>query len=220
MRLNKFLADNTNLSRRKADNAIENGRVKVGGVVAALGTTVEEKDTVHLDGELVMPTKSKVTTVLLNKPVGYVCSRNGQGSPTIYELLPKMYDNLNIAGRLDKDSSGLVLLTNDGILLNELTHPSNNKEKIYTVRLDKLIEPSDRSKLLKGVDIGDERPSKFKRLNKISDAFYEIVLEEGRNRQIRRTFEALGFTVKSLHREQLGQYKLEKLKPKEYIIIT
>ncbi len=219
MRLNKYIADNSDLSRRKADSAIENGRVKVNDSVAKLGTAVTEDDLVFLDGNLLKKTEQKIISILLNKPVGYVCSKNGQGSPTVYDLLPAEYDNLNIAGRLDKDSSGLVILTNDGKLLNELTHPSNNKEKIYFVSLDKQISPNDRNCLLTGVDIEDERPSKFKFIKNISENSYEIVLEEGRNRQIRRTFEALDFKVIKLHREQIGKYKLSKLKPKEFVVI-
>jgi 23S rRNA pseudouridine2605 synthase len=220
MRLNKFLAENTELSRRKADNAIENGRVKINGTVATLGQAVNEVDAVSLDGNLVAVKQTKESvTLLLHKPIGYVCSKNGQGSKTVYDLLPEEYKQLNIAGRLDKDSSGLVLLTNDGTLLNEVTHPSSKKEKIYEVIIDKEIDSAHRKLLLNGTDIGDERPSKFKFLKKISGTTYEVVIEEGRNRQIRRTFEALDYKIIKLHREQIGKYKLEKLKPKEYIII-
>ena len=220
MRLNKYLADNTDLSRRKADTAIENGRVKINGVVAELGTILQPGDTVLLDGAYVGSSKSdKKVTILLNKPVGYVCSKNGQGSPTIYELIDEEYIDLNIAGRLDKDSSGLVVLTSDGQLLQDLTHPSNNKEKIYKVIIDREILPDDRIKLIKGVDIGDDRPSKFKNIKKISENTYEVVMEEGRNRQIRRSFEALKYEVTDLHREQLGRYRLGKLQEKEIVVL-
>jgi pseudouridine synthase len=220
MRLNKYLADNTELSRRKADTAIENGRVKVNGDVAMLGTVVAAGDTIYLDGQPVESTNDgNQVTILLNKPVGYVCSKNGQGSPTVYELLPDDYQGLNIAGRLDKDSSGLVILTNDGVLLNELTHPSSNKEKIYRVTIDRELTPDDIAKPVKGVDIGDERPSKFKNLKKIDCLTYEVVMEEGRNRQIRRSFEAVNYKVTQLHREQLGRYRLGKLKEKEFIVL-
>lgn len=220
MRLNKYLADNTDLSRRKADSAIENGRIKINGAVAELGTIVQPGDTVLLDGAYVGSHKSdKKVTILLNKPVGYVCSKNGQGSPTIYELIDDEYKDLNIAGRLDKDSSGLVVLTSDGKLLQELTHPSNNKEKIYRVTLDRELTPDERTKLIKGVDIGDDRPSRFKNIKKIDGLAYEVVLEEGRNRQIRRSFEAINYQVTQLHREQLGRYRLGKLQEKEILIL-
>lgn len=219
MRLNKFLAEHTELSRRNADVAIANGRVRVNGKPAILGLPVEETDVVELDGQVLLKAAPKIVTILLHKPAGYVCSKNGQGSKTVYDLLPKAYENLNIAGRLDKDSSGLVVMTNDGSLLNELTHPSNNKEKSYIVSIDKMLWPEDQKKLLSGTDIGDERPSKFKRLRKQSEKTYEIILEEGRNRQIRRAFESLGYQVTKLHREQLGRFRLGKLKEKEKIIL-
>jgi pseudouridine synthase len=219
MRLNKFLAEHTDLSRRSADTAIANGRIRVNGKPATLGLPVGETDTIELDGQAITSNSPKIVTILLHKPAGYVCSKNGQGSKTVYDLLPKAYEGLNIAGRLDKDSSGLVVMTNDGSLLNELTHPSNNKEKAYIVSIDKTLWPEDQKKLLSGTDIGDERPSKFKRMKKQSDKTYEIVLGEGRNRQIRRAFESLGYTVTKLHREQLGRFRLGKLKEKEKIIL-
>jgi len=218
MRLNKFLAENTALSRRKADTAIENGRVKINQEIATLGAKVNENDFVLLDGLPVEVNRGKSVTVLLNKPVGYVCSRNGQGSRTVYDLLPEKYYSLNIAGRLDKDSSGLVVLTNNGALLNELTHPGNTKEKVYTVTVDKTITPKDRNSLLSGVDIGDKRKSSFKFLKNVSRTTYEVVLEEGRNRQIRRSFAALGYEVATLHREKIGKFQLGKIKPKEFLI--
>ncbi len=219
MRLNKFLADSTEFSRRKADIAIENGRIAINGQKAILGTTVEPGDKVSIDGMEIKQKEIKIITVLLNKPAGYVCSRDGQGSKTVYDLLPKSYEHLNIAGRLDKDSSGLVVLTNDGKLLHELTHPSSDKEKIYKVTIDKTLWPEDRNKLLTGVDIEDDRPSKLKRIKKLSDKTYEVVLTEGRNRQIRRTFETLGYKVIQLNREQLGRFRLGKIKEKEKVIL-
>jgi pseudouridine synthase len=219
MRLNKYLAETTELSRRSADTAIANGRVRINGQVGRMGMQVSDTDIVELDGKKVTYNSTKTVTVLLHKPVGYVSSKNGQGSKTVYDLLPKSYEQLNIAGRLDKDSSGLVVLTNDGTLLHELTHPSNNKEKKYIVTIDKNLWPEDQKMLLKGVDIGDERPSKFTRMRKQSENTYEIVLGEGRNRQIRRAFESLGYQVTRLHREKLGRFRLGNLKETEKIIL-
>lgn len=222
MRLNKYLAENTDLSRRKSDVEISNGHVKVNGTVATLGTTVTpDKDTVELNGITIEPKSDKnFTTIILNKPVGYVCSKNGQGSPTIYELLPSEHRNLNIAGRLDKDSSGLVVLTNDGNLLNELTHPSNNKEKIYKVNTDRDLTETEMSELTTGVDIGDSRLSLFKNITRIAPKNYRIILEEGRNRQIRRTLEALKLKTVSLQRLELGIFKLNDLNESKFRIIT
>jgi 23S rRNA pseudouridine2605 synthase len=220
MRINRWLAIHSSLSRRKADEAIANGRVKVNGNVLAVGDPVEDPDRqqIELDGKLLQPNRDKGTVVLLNKPTGYVCSHNGQGAPTVYDLLPKKYKNFNIAGRLDKVSSGLVLLTNNGALLYELTHPSKNKTKIYTVTLNRLLTPNDYQKLRKGVDISDKRLSTFS-LKHLSLKSYEVSLNEGRNRQIRRTFEALGYTVTALHRESLGEYRLPRIQYGDFIVL-
>lgn len=140
MRLNKFIAQATGLSRRAADMAIEQGRVAINGQKADLGQEVDPSDVVALDKRAITPAVKSIT-IMLNKPVGYVCSRNGQGSKTVYDLLPPEYHQLKPVGRLDKDSSGLLLLTNDGDLAYELTHPSKQKTKVYEVALDKLLEP-------------------------------------------------------------------------------
>jgi len=222
MRLNKFLSSHTDLSRRGADSAIQNGRVTLNGQTAELGVKLTDDDVVALDGQNIVATTQKPVTLLLNKPVGYVCSKDGQGSPTVYDLIPEKHHNLNIAGRLDKDSSGLVVMTSDGDLLNELTHPSNNKEKVYEVTVDRELTESELSKLIKGVDIGDERPSKFKSIKKLQrhhsstsnpqSSTYEVVLTEGRNRQIRRSFESLGASVIKLARNSIDHYNLNSLK--------
>lgn len=209
MRLNKYLSTYTDLSRRKADEVIAQGHVSVDGVVATVGNDVKPTSVVSLNGVEIIPTKEEPYVVLVNKPVGYVCSKDGQGSPSVYELVEQKDRNLNIAGRLDKDSSGLVILTNDGKLLNKLTHPSFNKEKVYEVELDKEL-PTKHVIMLtsEGVDIGDKRRSTFKSLESAGDKTYRVVLTEGRNRQIRRSFDALGYSVRKLHRTAIGEYSL------------
>lgn len=220
MRINQWLATHSNLSRRKADEAIAHGRVKINGKVLATGEAVTNPDSqrIELDDRVLEPHSKKNTIILLHKPVGYICSRDGQGAPTVYDLIPRDYANLNIAGRLDKDSSGLVLLTNNGVLLNELTHPSNNKSKVYTVTLNRVFASEDNNKLREGVDIGDSRPSSFS-LKHISHNSYEVILEEGRNRQIRRTFDALGYRVTALRRESLGEYRLSRIESGDFVIL-
>lgn len=219
MRLNKFLAEHTRLSRRKADEAIEAGRVYVNEAVASIGMDVTSEDLVTLDGNVIAGgAVSERRVLLFNKPFGYVCSRDGQGSPTIYELLPQEYHHLNIAGRLDKDSCGLVVLTNDGELINELTHPSNDKEKIYLIRINEPLTETDIRKLKEGVDIGDDRPSMFSEITPEND-IYRVVLQEGRNRQVRRSIEALGKRVVHLQRIALGPYELGHLDEKSFAII-
>lgn len=218
MRINKFIAQNSHLSRRQADEAIKAARVTINSKTALIGDSVTDNDVVTLDNKILSENLEKLT-ILLNKPVGYVCSRNGQGNPTVYDLLPKKYHNLNIAGRLDKDSSGLVILTSDGELLYELTHPSKNKEKVYEVQLDKQLTREDLQKLNQGVDIGDKRPSVFKSIKLIGDKKYQVILEEGRNRQIRRTLEKLDKRTIKLHRTQLGTYDCTDLRDGAFRIV-
>lgn len=199
---------------------IEDGKVIVNRRPAHVGMDINEEDVVVIDGHRLLPIKREAITVLLNKPVGYVCSRDGQGSPTVYDLLQNRMQHLNIAGRLDKDSSGLVVLTDDGNLLQELTHPSNNKEKIYEVALDEPLKKADLDRVRTGVDIGDTRVSRLKVepcKNKEHPNCYSITLTEGRNRQIRRTFEALRYTVLQLHRTHLSNFSLGDLPSGEFL---
>jgi len=209
MRLNKYIAASSSLSRRKADEAIVAGRVTINGVTAEQGQVINANDMVALDGHTIAPA-STTTTVILNKPRGYVVSRYGQGSKTIYDLLPHEYQQLNPVGRLDKDSSGLLLLTNDGALTQELTHPSRQKLKMYEVSLDKPLQPLHRQMVSDHGLMLEDGLSKLQleRRNEDSDQAWVVTMHEGRNRQIRRTFTALGYTVQTLHRTQFGPYKL------------
>lgn len=215
MRLNRYIAQYSGISRRKADTLIEQKRVVVNREVANLGTQVNDSDSVIIDGIKLLPVKRETKVVLLNKPIGYVCSQDGQGAPTVYDLLQNNMKGLKIAGRLDKDSSGLVILTNDGQLLNQLTHPSNDNEKVYQVTLSKPLMDGAIASFAKGVDIGDERVSKLEVLP-IKNLTYEVRIHEGRNRQIRRSFEAMGYNVIGLHRTNLGPYSLSDLSPKQF----
>jgi pseudouridine synthase len=222
MRINKWLAFHTDLSRRKADEAVANGRVRINSSVAKIGDTVNDGDTLTLDGKDVLSTESYLT-IMLNKPLGIVCSTVGQGSKTIYDIIPSKYHHLKPVGRLDKYTTGLLLMTNDGTLLNDLTHPSKNKEKIYFVELHKPLTDAAMTHLKRGVDIGDEKQSYIRVSAKFdveSDAVYTVKLNEGRNRQIRRTFDALGYDVIRLHRSEFADYKLGKLEKGAIVAIT
>jgi 23S rRNA pseudouridine2605 synthase len=216
MRINKFVASATGLSRRAADVAIEQGRVKINGLVPSTGQAVAETDSVQLDGQdISAPTEQ--TTIMLNKPVGYVCSRDGQGSRTIYDLLPTEYHKLKPIGRLDKDSSGLILLTNDGHLANELTHPRYAKDKIYEISLQRALSAESLSEIIHGVKLEDGLSHlQVRELPPIGKANYQITMQEGRNRQIRRTFFALGYTVLKLRRIKFGDYVLDHLRSGDY----
>jgi len=212
MRINKYLAKATGLSRRAADKIIAEGRVRVDGQTPEQGQDILGSEQVTIDGESISIVQD--VTIMMNKPVGFVCSRKGQGSRTIYELLPEKYQNLKSIGRLDKESSGLILLTSDGDLANELTHPSHAKQKRYLISLNKPLEPLHQQMVS---DVGimlEDGPSKLI-LHKSSDdrTDWEVVMSEGRNRQIRRTFESIGYKVVALHRTTFANYKLGELAP-------
>lgn len=216
MRINLFVARSTGMSRRAADKAIAEGRVTLNSGTPSAGHDVRPSDTVELDGRPIsLP--AATLTIMLNKPVGYVCSRDGQGSPTVYDLLPPELHRLKTVGRLDKDSSGLLLLTDDGDLANRLTHPRYSKEKVYEVTLDKPLSDPDLTRLEEGVRL-DDGPSKLKVRGGRGESI-TIVMSEGRNRQIRRTFAALGYEVMDLHRIQFGPYKLDTCPRGEHRII-
>ena len=145
IRLNKFLALQLGISRREADNLISTDTVTINGKPATLGTRLSPTDTVKVAGRDISSHAIKKVYIALNKPVGYVCSRRQQGhAPTIYSLLPRDLHHLKPVGRLDKDSSGLILLTNDGDFAHRMTHPSFRKTKIYKVRLNRPLEPRGR----------------------------------------------------------------------------
>jgi len=216
MRLNKYIAASTDLSRRKADEAIAAGRVTVNGQPAAQGQDIGNTDVVALDNRAITP-DVKTLTVMLNKPPGIVVSRDGQGAQTIYDILPPEYQHLNPVGRLDKYSSGLLLLTNDGALTQELTHPSRQKRKAYEVFLDKPLQPLHRQMINDhGLTLQDGLSKlQLERQTEGDDIAWIVTMHEGRNRQIRRTFEALGYRVTHLHRTQFGPYSLTNEKPGE-----
>src|SRR5581483_6391657 len=217
MRINKFLALATGMSRRAADSELAKGTVRVNGLPAALGQQVTATDVIAHNGRQ-LSINTHTTTILLNKPVGYVVSRNGQGSRTIYDLLPPKHHALKSIGRLDKDSSGLLLLTNAGQLAHTLTHPSSHKQKIYEITIDKPLQPLHRQMISDhGVRL-DDGISKFEleRLHEGDDRQWRVTMHEGRNRQIRRTFAALGYTVTKLHRTAFGQFILSDLPSGSY----
>lgn len=212
MRLNKYLAASTGLSRRSADQVISSGRVMVNGQIAALGQTVQAGDHVTLDKQPLTPAV-KNQTLLLNKPVGYVCSRDGQGSKTVYDLLPTDLHDCKPVGRLDKNSSGLLLMTTDGQLAYELTHPKFQKTKIYKIALNKPLEPLHHQMIVDhGIMLSDGLSQLgLERINQSDNSNWKVTMHEGRNRQIRRTFETLGYNIVKLHRTQFGSYVLGNL---------
>lgn len=219
IRLNKFLSTNYGISRREADELISAGKVLINGQKAVLGARIGKNDEVLLSGKEVL--ESKLRYFALNKPVGYVCSKKRQGdTPTIYELLPSELQSLKSVGRLDKDSSGIILLTNDGDFSFKMTHPSFHKTKIYEVELDRDLAPLHRQMIADfGINLQDG-VSKLGLERITGEKKWRVTMSEGRNRQIRRTFEAVGYKVVKLHRTTFGPYSLSSLKPGKYVEFT
>lgn len=214
-RLNKYLALHMGISRREADEHISRGHITIDGIPAQLGARVQEGETVAFKDKPVT-LKQHYTYLKLNKPRGYVCSRRQQGdTPTIYTLIPANYHSLKPVGRLDADSSGLLLLSDDGDFTFAMTHPKFYKQKTYHVTLDHALEPLHHQMINDyGVQLEDG-PSKLtlERLHEDNSKAWKVIMSEGRNRQIRRTFAALGYTVKTLHRTKFGAYTLDSLQP-------
>lgn len=229
IRLNKFLAERLGVSRREADELIDAGKVTVDDQKSRLGdritistTDSARRPVVHCNGKIV-PYDNEYLYIAFHKPVGYVCSRRAQGqTPTLYDLLPPKYRKLKTVGRLDKDSSGLILLTNDGDFAYQMTHPKFRKTKVYEVELDKPLEPLHQQMISDFGVMLDDGLSSFKVVrtgSETSQSQYTVILTEGRNRQIRRTFAALGYTVTRLHRTNFGKYEIDSLKPGKCVII-
>lgn len=210
MRINRFVAGATGLSRRKVDVLITAKRVTVNGQPALLGQEVSAADRIYLDRQQ-LHMAGPATTIILNKPPGYVVSRAAQGNKTIYALLPKKYALLKAVGRLDKASSGVLVLTDDGQLAHQLTHPRNQKQKIYEVKLRQPLSRRDELAIGRGIKLEDGVSRlQLMPLGKNRDS-WQVRLHEGRNRQIRRTFQALNYQVIKLHRTHFGQYSLDNL---------
>ena len=219
MRLNVYVAQQTGLSRRSSDALIASGKVRINDAPAQLGAKLNEGDHVTIkqsdsQNESVVSFGTPThTTIIMNKPTGYVCSRKGQGNRTVYDLLPDNLHNLKTVGRLDKDSSGLLVMTDDGQLNQTLTHPKHQKIKIYEIMLDKPLEPLHQQMISDfGIQL-DDGISQLQ-IGKIGDSaqHLRIIMSEGRNRQIRRTFASLGYEVSKLHRTHFGDYRLGQLK--------
>lgn len=222
LRLNKYLALQLGISRREADNLIALKKVTINGQIITLGARFKEGDKIVVDGK---PVKAgvKYEYVALNKPAGYVCSRKQQDdNPTIYDLLPASMHHLKTVGRLDIDTSGLILLSNDGDFTFHMTHPSFFKTKIYQVRLDHSLEPLHQQMISDhGINLEDGVSKlQLERLNDENDRKnWIITMHEGRNRQIRRTFGSLGYTIIKLHRTNFGNYSLGDIQPGKFKIV-
>jgi 23S rRNA pseudouridine2605 synthase len=203
VRLNRFLALAGVSSRRGAEEFIRHGRVTVNGELSTdLATQVAAADQVKVDGHVVRT--QKFVYLLLHKPADYLTTRSDERSrKTIYDLLPADLPNLAHVGRLDKESEGLLLLTNDGDLAFRITHPKFKLEKEYLVTLDREFQSEDSPKTKKGVYLSDGR-ARFDSIVKVNPRQVRVVLTQGIKRQVRRLFAAIGYKVKRLQRVRIG----------------
>lgn len=208
MRINKYISEAGKASRRGADKLVEAGRVTINGKRAAIGSQVEPGDEVRVDGNHIFVARNYVY-IALNKPVGITSTTEKGVKGNIVDLVNHSFRVFHI-GRLDKDSEGLILLTNDGDIVNEILRSENRHEKEYIVSVDRPINDEFLKNMSEGVNILDTKtlPCKVTQLSKYE---FNIVLTQGLNRQIRRMCEALGYNVYQLQRIRIMNIKLEKL---------
>lgn len=219
MRINKFLAEKGHCSRREADKLILEGRVRIGGKAAVLGDTVTAGQKVTLDGKSVGESPAKIY-IAFNKPAGVVCTTDTRIKDNIISFIGYP-ERIFPIGRLDKDSEGLILLTNDGDIVNKVLRAENEHQKEYHVRLEHPVSDEQLAKLLDGVTIFNPEKNenvivRAKSVTRISDAEAGVILTQGLNRQVRRMFEAVGSKVVKLRRVRIMHIKLGKLKPGYY----
>jgi 23S rRNA pseudouridine2605 synthase len=219
MRLNRFLASAGLGSRRGVEEIIQSGRVRLNGhVVTDLATQVGPEDSVKV-GSRVIRTQQALHAVL-HKPRGFLCTADDEkGRRTIFELLPERWPRVFHVGRLDRDSEGLMLLTNDGDLALRLTHPRYHVEKEYEVGLDQPFDPAHREKLRRGFHIPGGR-AKAEQVAEINPHLVRMVLRQGIKRQIRLMLYELGYEVVHLKRVRIGAIKLGHLRPGEWRLVT
>lgn len=220
VRLNKFMSDAGFCSRREADRLIEQGKVQVDGVTAQQGMKISQGQRVTVNGQSITR-ENEMILLVVNKPRGVVCTTDKRwGDQTIYDLLnyPKRVFSI---GRLDKDSDGLLLMTNNGDILNKIMRAGNYHEKEYLVTVDKEITPTFLKKMAEGVYLKElevkTRPCKVELAGKMQ---FRIILTQGLNRQIRRMCEALHYKVTRLQRVRIMNIQLGNLKPGEYRSVT
>lgn len=220
IRLNKYLAHAGVCSRRDADKLIEQGKVLVNGQIPTAGQQVSEADEIVVSGKKITGRK-KTVVLAFYKPVGVTCTEKDPHADKIISDLVKYPERVTYAGRLDKDSEGLLLLTNDGNLIQAMMRGSNRHEKEYIVRVDKEITPDFLSKMSKGVYL-KELDLKTRECKVVFNSKYtfNIVLTQGVNRQIRRMCEACGYQVKSLKRIRVMHVKLGDLKSGQYVELS
>ena len=222
MRINKFIAESGVASRRSADKLIMEGSVKINGKVCNLGDEVRVGvDTVSVQGRIINVAKT-YEYYIMNKPKGYICSaKDDKGRKTVLDLMPPTSRRVFPVGRLDYDTTGALILTNDGEFANMMMHPSNNIDKVYVAKIKGILSPSEQMQLKNGVVIDGFKTSKAKvKVKKIDKAnntsIVELTIHEGKNHQVKKMFEAIGFKVLKLKRESIAFLTLDGVKPGEY----
>lgn len=223
-RLQKIIANRGYCSRRKAEELIQNGKVKVNGeVITTLGVKVSEKDEIMIDGNVLANEQKEY--YLLYKPRGIITStKDEKNRKTVIDLIPTKA-RIYPVGRLDYDTSGILLLTNDGELTNALIHPKNEIDKVYVAKVKGLVTPVHLKALSNGIIIEGKKTSKGKSKlkkydKKTNTSIVELVIHEGINHQVKKMFEVLGYDVLKLKREQFGFLNLSGLKSGEYRRLT
>ena len=218
-RLNKYIASTGICSRRKADELITEGKVAVNGkIITELGFYVREKDKVSIEGKIAKPLKLEYYRFY--KPAGYITTNDDEkGRKTIYDILPPELNNMKPVGRLDKDSTGLLILTNDGELINQMTHPSIKVPKTYLVTINGKFTDAHAKEMFEGIEIVTDTDEKkiayaetFMIESSNNKSVVQVILYQGINRQIRKMFAKLGFEVEVLKRVQHAVITLEGLK--------
>jgi 23S rRNA pseudouridine2604 synthase len=213
MRLNKFISETGACSRREADKLIEAGRVSCNGVLAVLGTQVAQGDEIRIDGALIGAKKHPIY-IALNKPVGITCTTEPQVEGNIIDLIGHA-ERIFPIGRLDKNSEGLILLTNDGDIVNEILRSENHHEKEYVVTVDRAITDLSLQMMASGVKIMGIL-TKPGIVHRVDEQTFRIVLTQGLNRQIRRMCSSLGYQTRRLQRVRIMNVQLGDLRPGEW----
>lgn len=215
MRINKYIAQSGYTSRRKADDLIKASKVKVNGkVLDQMGYHVKDDDIVSINGEILK--LEKYFYYKLNKPMGYITSNFDPHNEKDLNNLIDIDERFFAAGRLDKDSHGLLIITNDGDFTNGLIHPKFEINKEYIVKVDRLLSENDIFKFEKGLNIGNGEITSKSRIQYLSDNAYKVIISQGYNRQIRRMFAALDSKVIDLKRIKIGAIELDDLASGQY----
>ena len=224
-RLSKVIANSGFLSRRKVDELIKDGKVLVNGEVAELGRKVNNEDIISINGEIINQRKSDYVYYLLNKPRGIISSSSDEkGRKTVIDLI-ETDKRIYPVGRLDYDTTGALLLTNDGELTNKLLHPKNNIEKVYLAKIKGIITGKDINLLKNGVIIDNFKTSpakvKLKSFNKKTNTSLVVMtIHEGHNHQVKKMFESIGYDVIKLTRLSFANLDVKKLKSGEYRMLS